>query len=64
MLEEIIKEVAEVWMDEYAQYLYMRRPHYKSIDPGDLTKQKALRERLKMQTVQMVYGICCILIYH
>lgn len=34
-------------MDEYAQYLYMRRPHYKHIDPGDLTKQKALREKLQ-----------------
>uniref|UniRef100_V5I8X7 Polypeptide N-acetylgalactosaminyltransferase n=1 Tax=Anoplophora glabripennis TaxID=217634 RepID=V5I8X7_ANOGL len=41
------KRVAEVWMDEYAQYLYMRRPHYKGIDPGDLTKQKALREKLQ-----------------
>ncbi|RZC40097.1 polypeptide GalNAc transferase 6-like, partial [Asbolus verrucosus] len=38
--------VAEVWMDEYAEYLYKRRSHYRDIDPGDLTKQKALRERL------------------
>lgn len=34
-------------MDEYAEYLYKRRPHYKDIDPGDLTKQKAIREKLK-----------------
>lgn len=33
-------------MDEYAQYLYKRRPHYKDIDPGDLTKQKELRKHL------------------
>ncbi|KAL3878932.1 hypothetical protein ACJMK2_031256 [Sinanodonta woodiana] len=41
------KRVAEVWMDEYAQYLYDRRPHYKNIDAGDLTEQKAVRDRLK-----------------
>jgi len=41
------KRVAEVWMDEYAQYLYNHRPHYKNIDPGDLTEQKAIREKLK-----------------
>ncbi|XP_059059469.1 N-acetylgalactosaminyltransferase 6-like [Achroia grisella] len=40
------RRVAEVWMDEYAEYLYSRRPHYRSIDPGDLTEQKALREKL------------------
>lgn len=33
-------------MDEYAQYLYNRRPHYLNIDPGDIGKQKALREKL------------------
>lgn len=34
-------------MDEYAEYLYKRRPQYKEIDPGDLTKQKAIRQKLK-----------------
>ncbi len=35
-----------MWMDEYAEYLYKRRPQYRSIDPGDLTKQREIREKL------------------
>ncbi|KAK6637460.1 hypothetical protein RUM44_007877 [Polyplax serrata] len=44
------RRVAEVWMDEYAEYLYLRRPHYRKIDPGDLTAQKAVREKLKCKS--------------
>lgn len=41
------KRVAEVWMDEYKEFLYARDPEiYGSIDAGDLTAQKALREKL------------------
>lgn len=36
----------DVWMDEYTKYVYQRRPHLSSVDPGDLTEQKALREKL------------------
>lgn len=33
-------------MDEYKEYLYMRSPEkYKQTDAGDLTEQKAVRER-------------------
>nr|CAD7574636.1 unnamed protein product [Timema californicum] len=44
------RRVAEVWMDEYKEYLYKRRPHYRTIDTGDLTQQKALREALKCKS--------------
>ena len=33
-------------MDEYAEYLYKKRPHYRNIDPGDLTEQRAIRTKL------------------
>ncbi|KAL8612926.1 hypothetical protein ACOMHN_035003 [Nucella lapillus] len=41
------RRVAEVWMDEYAEYLYKKRPHYRNIDPGDLSEQRAIRKKLK-----------------
>lgn len=47
LLLQNYRRVAEVWMDEYAEYIYMRRPHYRNIDPGDLTKQKEIREKLQ-----------------
>lgn len=34
-------------MDEYAEYIYKRRSHLRAMDPGDLTEQKALREKLQ-----------------
>lgn len=33
-------------MDEYAEYLYKRRPHYRNINPGDVSEQKAIRDKL------------------
>jgi polypeptide N-acetylgalactosaminyltransferase len=40
------RRVAEVWMDEYKEHLYRRRPHYRNIDPGDISAQLAIREKL------------------
>ncbi|XP_054709376.1 putative polypeptide N-acetylgalactosaminyltransferase 10 [Uloborus diversus] len=44
------KRVAEVWMDEYKEFLYMRRPHYRVIEVGNLTEQKALRKKLECKS--------------
>ncbi|XP_005725499.1 polypeptide N-acetylgalactosaminyltransferase 10 [Pundamilia nyererei] len=41
-----LKRVAEVWMDEYAEYIYQRRPEYRHLSAGDMTVQKELRNRL------------------
>ncbi|KAI4884487.1 hypothetical protein NFI96_008956 [Prochilodus magdalenae] len=42
-----LKRVAETWMDEYAEYIYQRRPEYRHLSTGDLTAQKELRKHLK-----------------
>ncbi|XP_068627786.1 N-acetylgalactosaminyltransferase 6-like [Battus philenor] len=44
------RRVAEVWMDEYAQYLYKRRPHYLQVDTGDISAQKQLRVDLRCKS--------------
>ncbi|CAH1266747.1 GALNT10 [Branchiostoma lanceolatum] len=42
-----LKRVAEVWMDEYKEHLYRRRPHLRQTNMGDISGQLQLRERLK-----------------
>ncbi|VDM14953.1 unnamed protein product [Wuchereria bancrofti] len=44
------RRVAEVWMDEYAKFLYKRRPPLLTVDFGDLSEQKAVRKRLKCKS--------------
>ncbi|XP_064201250.1 polypeptide N-acetylgalactosaminyltransferase-like 6 isoform X2 [Anguilla rostrata] len=42
-----LKRVAETWMDEYAEFIYQRRPEYRHLSTGDLAAQKELRRRLR-----------------
>ncbi|KAH8380080.1 hypothetical protein KR009_008847 [Drosophila setifemur] len=45
------KRVAEVWMDEYKNYLYSHGDGiYEHVDAGDLTAQKAIRTKLKCKS--------------
>lgn len=37
-------------MDEYAEYVYKRRPECKAIDPGNVTEQINLRNRLNCKS--------------
>lgn len=45
-----MKRVAEVWMDEYKDILYDKMPQVKAMDEANLSKQKALREKLNCKS--------------
>ncbi|CAD6186671.1 unnamed protein product [Caenorhabditis auriculariae] len=42
--------VVKTWMDEYLQYYLIREPQAAKVDPGDLTSQLALRDRLQCKS--------------
>ena len=50
VLGKNIKRVAEVWMDDYKKYVYMRHSFYEHENAGDLSQQIAIRERLKCKS--------------
>ena len=37
-------------MDEYKEYIYKRRPHYRNIDVGDISAQLAIRKKLQCKS--------------
>ena len=37
-------------MDEYKEYLYLRRPQYRNMEYGDVSAQKEVRERLQCKS--------------
>lgn len=44
------RRAAEVWMDEYIELLFQKRPHLRDMEYGDVSDRKALRERLHCQS--------------
>ena len=40
------RRLAEVWMDDYKQYYYAKRPGIENRDYGDTSDREALREKL------------------
>jgi polypeptide N-acetylgalactosaminyltransferase len=46
------KRIAEVWLDDYKEVVYNAEPKIYKIDPGDLTKAKLVKEKLKCKPFQ------------
>jgi len=42
--------LAEVWMDEYKEYFYIRQPNIRKLDFGDISEQLAIKEKLQCKS--------------
>ncbi|CAF0787263.1 unnamed protein product [Brachionus calyciflorus] len=42
--------VAEVWMDEYKEYYYIREPQIRRLDYGDISEQLAIKQKLQCKS--------------
>jgi polypeptide N-acetylgalactosaminyltransferase len=42
--------LANVWMDEYVEYYYRREPAIRTLNYGDITDRKKLREKLQCKS--------------
>lgn len=46
------KRIAEVWLDDYKEVVYRADPERFNVDPGDLSKPKLVKEKLKCKSFQ------------
>ncbi|KAG1687667.1 putative polypeptide N-acetylgalactosaminyltransferase 10 [Nymphon striatum] len=46
-LSRNFKRLIVAWMDEYGEYIYIRKPHLRNVDPGDLSIPFKIRKTLK-----------------
>ena len=46
-LSKNYKRVVEVWMDEYKEYVFKKRPHLRNVDAGNITAQLEIRNKLQ-----------------
>lgn len=49
-LSKNYKRVAVVWMGEYAEALYRKNPRLRDVDPGDVSKEIAVRDGLQCKS--------------